>query len=66
MPMTKQDLQWFELRDKLPPAQKQAVEAAFQAATDAVRGAGLKADMSDVAASLEGAIIRFVQESNPH
>lgn len=65
MPMTKQDLQWFELRNSLPEPKKKAVESAFSAAIQSITDCGLKADMSDVAASFEASIIRFVEESNP-
>lgn len=65
MPMTKQDLQWFELRATLPEPKRKAVELAFSAAIQSIVDYGLKADMSDIAASFEASIIRFVEESNP-
>lgn len=64
MSLTQQDNHWFDKRSSLTKEQTATVDAAFEAVGQSLKLDGIQPAMDDRAAALEGALIRYMLESN--
>jgi hypothetical protein len=61
--MTDQDRRWMGRQDELTPDEKEVVDATWKNLREEMQYYNLKPQFNDIAASLEGAMVRYLIES---